>query len=661
MKYNSSRGISPVIGTILLVGLTILLISATSYFVFNLEDDVEPVSSPSVDITSDELVQLQDKDGADKVVVRSENNESEHELKIGQYYEPESGNYSIIGISQGGTETLIRQVREEKEEQICNKETTFVSDLRGDGTTNNPYQITNECELQAINQNVSSYYELANNIDASNTSNWNGGEGFEPIGDINNKFTGGIDGNNYKINNLYINKSDTTNIGLITYADDAEFKNLTISNANITGESTTGGLVSDIENTNVNSIIIKDSVINGNLYVGGISGRTDNDSKIVNSSINADITGFDYTGGLIGESKSDVENIYINSTIQGNNYVGGAIGYVTNDKEITNYKNIKSNSKVQGNDYIGGLIGAVDVSITLDMHDLNSEGLVYADNEYGGGLIGKVMSNTNIYNASSTADIDVKVDKAGGLVAYMNGNIYDSNYEGNINSGNMSGGITQRLDENNEIVNSHSSGNINSGDNSGGVAGDIQDNSLVSYASSDMNINSSGEHVGGLIGEIGMNSNVEKSYSKGDVSSNMRAGGLIGIMYQGSSVSNSYAQGDVILENDVEDYAGGLVALAHSDTTINTSYSIGSIYAEGDKVGILIGESNNEVINSYYLEQPNIDDGIGDSTDMNTKDITELTIDEMTGDDAIENMSAFDFENIWISIEDDYPQLRISE
>ena len=38
--------------------------------------------------------------------------------------------------------------------------------------------------LQGMNNNLSGNYVLGNDIDASDTVNWNDGKGFEPIGDV---------------------------------------------------------------------------------------------------------------------------------------------------------------------------------------------------------------------------------------------------------------------------------------------------------------------------------------------------------------------------------------------------------------------------------------------------------------------------------------------
>jgi len=76
----------------------------------------------------------------------------------------------------------------------------------GNGTVDDPFIITNATELQNISANLSAYYKLGNDIDASETSSWNDGAGFIPIGNYTNKFSGELDGAGHYISGLYINR-----------------------------------------------------------------------------------------------------------------------------------------------------------------------------------------------------------------------------------------------------------------------------------------------------------------------------------------------------------------------------------------------------------------------------------------------------------------------
>ncbi|HPP57960.1 MAG TPA: hypothetical protein PLT82_02390, partial [Candidatus Hydrogenedens sp.] len=79
-------------------------------------------------------------------------------------------------------------------------------------------------------------YILTQDIDATATRNWNGGTGFEPIGDAN-AFTGKFNGNNKKIIGLYINTNNPAGglVGLFAgIAEGGEVYNLGLENIDIT-------------------------------------------------------------------------------------------------------------------------------------------------------------------------------------------------------------------------------------------------------------------------------------------------------------------------------------------------------------------------------------------------------------------------------------------
>src|SRR5690606_24531333 len=78
----------------------------------------------------------------------------------------------------------------------------------GSGTQEDPYLIHDVYELQAMKDNIFAHYALAQDIDASDTVNWNGGLGFEPIGTPFSVFRGSFDGRRYKIIGLHINRPD---------------------------------------------------------------------------------------------------------------------------------------------------------------------------------------------------------------------------------------------------------------------------------------------------------------------------------------------------------------------------------------------------------------------------------------------------------------------
>ena len=106
--------------------------------------------------------------------------------------------------------------------------------------------ITTCTELQNIRNNLAGDYYLANDIDCSCTSGWNGGAGFEPIGNWSSKFTGTFDGKGYKITHLYINRSSINDVGLFgCTGSGSEIKDVGLEEVDASGDSEVGGLVGD--------------------------------------------------------------------------------------------------------------------------------------------------------------------------------------------------------------------------------------------------------------------------------------------------------------------------------------------------------------------------------------------------------------------------------
>ncbi len=54
--------------------------------------------------------------------------------------------------------------------------------MTGTGSVADPFIIYDVNDLQAVNDDLTAYYELANDIDAAATLGWNAGKGFQPLG-----------------------------------------------------------------------------------------------------------------------------------------------------------------------------------------------------------------------------------------------------------------------------------------------------------------------------------------------------------------------------------------------------------------------------------------------------------------------------------------------
>ncbi len=261
----------------------------------------------------------------------------------------------------------------------------------GSGTSGDPYLIGSLPNLYWLHTQSGSstmyYYKQTTDIDASATSSWCGGKGWVPIGLTNKSWIGNYDGQNFKISNLYINRTGTNGnyfglFGLVSRnGKSCEFKNIDIANVSFT---TSGS------------------------YVGALFGATLSDAydvRITNCHSSGSISGKNITGGLIG------------SLYGASNYCGITKSYSTSS--VTAYGGTA--------DYLGGLIGYVyngTYNFYIALDKCFARGAVSSNGNFVGGLVGQmvgVSNQTNYTLASfcySTGTITSSSSYKGGLFGY---------------------------------------------------------------------------------------------------------------------------------------------------------------------------------------------------------------------------------------------------
>ncbi len=336
----------------------------------------------------------------------------------------------------------------------------------------NAYAITatpigNCIDLQKIGNDLgyplSGNYVLANDIDCSDTVNWNANAGFVPIGSAATPFIGTFNGQNHKITGLYINLPTTNDIGLIGYSQDATISNLTMSGGSISGQN----------------------------YVGGINGH-EQSLTLSNVSSSQTIVGADYVGGIVGwnQSNSTVDTILSNVHFSGTlshdastplscNALAGLIGDNDGNAVITNSSNSGNIGDINSDcDYVGGLTGDSDGNLSIsNSYNTGNIGQLSTSNSIGG--ISGWSDNLILRNSYSTGNVTGGVD-VGGLIGYVGQlNMLNSYSTGNVTGHNDVGGLAGFVDIDSSppdyttITNSYFSGLISSQDplTIGGIIG----------------------------------------------------------------------------------------------------------------------------------------------------------------------------------------------
>nr|OZC19779.1 heme/hemopexin-binding protein precursor [Sporomusa silvacetica DSM 10669] len=267
------------------------------------------------------------------------------------------------------------------------------------GTSANPYLITDVYGLQGIGSSgmLGNYYTLVNSIDASDTSGWNSGAGFVPIGNSSTNFTGTFSGNSYTISNLFIN-SAASYVGLVGVSS-GTIQNLGLIGGSVTGtnstSSVTGGLVGWNNNgmiTNCyDNIAVSLNNVSGLGVVGGLVGAssgTISDSYSTSDVGNIGTVNLGAIGGLVGANGGIISHSYSTGTVTGNigtagvGGVGGLVG--ANGGTILESYSTDTVTGSGGSEAIGGLVGVNGGNTTSTSISSYISGLIA--NSYSGSI-----------------------------------------------------------------------------------------------------------------------------------------------------------------------------------------------------------------------------------------------------------------------------------
>ncbi len=263
--------------------------------------------------------------------------------------------------------------------------------------------INNIHQLQSVDTALNGTYELGSNIDASDTTTWNSGKGFDPIG----TFSGSFDGRGYAIDGLYINRSSEYNVGLFGAVANATISNVGLRNVSIRGKSRTAGLVGNA----IGSLNITNSYTTGNIYgdqdVGGLVGKVQSTTVSISHSYSGtNVSGDQDVGGLVGDgytsasSNLSINNSYSTGDVSGNFWVGGLVGF----SETGTIQNSYATGRITGNNDVGGLVGYYSGNITNSYYDRDTTGVTrgLGSGSYTGSFAG-IYSSTNTINAFDEA------------------------------------------------------------------------------------------------------------------------------------------------------------------------------------------------------------------------------------------------------------------
>ncbi len=305
-------------------------------------------------------------------------------------------------------------------------------------TTGTPgfYLINNCQQLQDINNDLSSSYELARNIDCSDTVNWNGGAGFAPIGNPlgSTFFTGLLAGNNYSISDLYINQSGGQHAFVAPFGAtmNAIFQDVRIVQPVIHGSSSgttyVSGLavlmVGDDAASSVTNVHIVDAELYGERVETG--SPPDNEDGVVIGGL-ASVLNVDEVPAA--HSRNEFRGTIHASGSMPSVFSGGLYGLAYGNSTIDDsYANAASNitNTLTGSDhnsFIGGLIGEASGAVNIN-HSYAAGSIAVNDTEPAavsmiGGLAGDLaggMASNSFARVSMSNSVPGVQQATGGFI-----------------------------------------------------------------------------------------------------------------------------------------------------------------------------------------------------------------------------------------------------
>ena len=302
-------------------------------------------------------------------------------------------------------------------------------------------------------------FELTRSLDFMDTSSygsgnintvWTQGQGWQPIGVSGASFSATFNGNGYTISNLKINRNGTDGVGLFGYTgSNSTLTAVGLLNAEISGQNRIGGLVGN------NAGVITNSYVTGTVsgsgssvggLVGGNSGTLRDSCATATVSRTGTVSGVgNPTGGLVGLNQGTITNSCATGTVSG---VGSRIGGLVGQHQGGTIENSYATGSVSGTrNQIGGLVGFNDNSTIENSY---ATGSVSGTGASVGGLVGSTLNASKIENSYATGSVSGGVN-IGGLVGLLNtgGTISNSYW---LSSSASSGGANVPIDTEKTIM-----------------------------------------------------------------------------------------------------------------------------------------------------------------------------------------------------------------
>jgi uncharacterized repeat protein (TIGR02543 family) len=203
-------------------------------------------------------------------------------------------------------------------------------------------EVRTQADLDNIRNYLSGNYTLMNDIVLDENGAGFDVDGWIPIGNNTDLFTGALDGNGHKITGLWIDRISTDGVGLFGWTQGITIKNLgvEIDGKGIKGRGSVGGII---------------GITSGD---GGIIGATSGNSSITNSYVTGSVSGsVGWVGGIVGAiaSGGSITNSYSAVNVSGGTNAGGITGSAISIIITNSY----STGNISGTQHVGSIVGQI--------------------------------------------------------------------------------------------------------------------------------------------------------------------------------------------------------------------------------------------------------------------------------------------------------------
>lgn len=268
----------------------------------------------------------------------------------------------------------------------------------GDGTTENPYQISTVGGLKQLISAPEAHYAIVSDIDAS---------GY-PLDIKDFEFTGSLDGRNHVISNLsltgralipQLNRPADTAEGVSANSDDlaGTVRNINFVNASLKNAASGQGLlVGTMSGGVIENVHAYESTVQGDDDFGGLVGK---------ARVYASISGSSFQGNLIGGEESSTiggiaSSTMTSATIQacafkGSITAGSGIGGIVGDlgNNAGKISDCHVNAAIKGKNTIGGIAATSGRSLIEKCHVQGSIEATEAPRWGGGPCVGGIVGD----------------------------------------------------------------------------------------------------------------------------------------------------------------------------------------------------------------------------------------------------------------------------